>query len=127
MERNTMRSQNCLLIGAGPMAESYANVVKQFESNLVVIGRGRESAERFTAKTGVGVTIGGLNAAIQAGLPDNAYAIVATPIDTLAENCKSLIEAGVSRILVEKPAGLSAEETRDLAEFSKRKNADVFV
>lgn len=122
-----MRLQNCLLIGAGPMAEAYAQVVKQFETNLYVVGRGAKSAHRFTENTGVPVIQGGLHTAMQSGLPQNTCAIVATPVDTLADNCKTLIEAGVNRILVEKPAALSAEEAHDLAEFAQRKNADVFV
>lgn len=122
-----MRSPNCLLIGAGPMAEAYAQVVKEFESDLTVIGRGENSAKRFTDNTGLSVTLGGLQAAIDAGLSKDTCAIVATPVDTLTLNCKMLITAGVKRILVEKPAGLSPEETRELAEFAKARNAEVFV
>ncbi len=109
------------------MAEAYAQVVRQFEANLSVIGRGAASAERFTANTGLPAMRGGLEAAIEAGLPENASAIIATPVDTLARNCKTLINAGVKRILVEKPAGLSVEETLDLADLAEKKNAEVFV
>jgi len=58
-------------------------------------------------------------------VPD--YAIVSTPVDALSPNTKSLISAGIKKVLVEKPAGLTPEEPQDLAEFATANNANVYV
>lgn len=118
---------NIALIGAGPMAMAYAVVLKDMGVNTRVIGRGEASAANFKEKTGLDVRIGGLvdYLASGEGLPD--FAIVSTPIDALSPNTKALIAAGIKNILVEKPAGLTPEETQELADFSAANHANVYV
>ena len=118
---------NLALIGAGPMAIAYAAVLKDLNANIRVIGRGEASAATFKEKTGLDVRTGGLADYLASGedLPD--YAIVSTPVDALSPNTKALVAAGIKNVLVEKPAGLTPEETQDLADFAAANNANVYV
>jgi len=109
---------NVALIGAGPMAIAYAAVLKDIGANTRVIGRGEKSAAAFKEKTGLDVRTGGL---------EENFAIVSTPVDALASNTKALISAGIKNVLVEKPAGLSPEETQDLSDFAAANGANVYV
>ena len=115
------------LIGAGPMAMAYAAVLKDLKAEMRVIGRGEKSAVAFTEKTGLEVRTGGLEDYLSSGegLPD--YAIVSTPVDALAPNTKALIAAGIKNVLVEKPAGLTPEETQELSDFADQHKAKVYV
>jgi len=115
------------LIGAGPMARAYAAVLKDIGANRRVIGRGEKSAAAFKEKTGLDVRTGGLEDYLASGEDLPEYAIISTPVDALAPNAKALVAAGIKNILVEKPAGLSPEETRDLADFAAAYGANVFV
>ena len=115
------------LIGAGPMAMAYAAVLKDLNTETRVIGRGEKSAATFTDKTDLEVRTGGLEDYLSSGeaLPD--FAIVSTPVDALAPNTKALIAAGIKNILVEKPAGLSPEETQDISDFADQHGVNVYV
>ena len=115
------------LIGAGPMAVAYADVLNDLGVETRVIGRGEKSAAAFTEKTGLEVRIGGLEDYLNSdeALPD--YAIVSTPVDALAPNAKAIITAGIKNILVEKPAGLTPEETKELSAFAATHQANVYV
>lgn len=115
------------LIGAGPMAVAYAAVLKDIGTETRVIGRGEASAAAFTEKTGLEVRTGGLEDYLASGDPIPEYAIVSTPVDALAPNTSALIEAGVKNVLVEKPAGLTPEETQSLADFAAKHDANVYV
>lgn len=115
------------LIGAGPMAMAYADVLKDLDTDIRVIGRGEKSAATFKEKTGLEVRTGGLEGYLGSGekLPD--HAIVSTPVDALAPNTKALIAAGIKNVLVEKPAGLTPEETQELSDFADKHDAKVYV
>jgi len=115
------------LIGAGPMAMAYADVLKDLDADIRVIGRGEKSAAAFSEKTGLEVRTGGLEDYLSSGEELPGHAIVSTPVDALAPNTKALIAAGVNNILVEKPAGLTPEETQDLSNFADEHGADVYV
>jgi len=115
------------LIGAGPMAMAYIAVLKDLGVKTRVIGRGDRSAAAFKEKMGLDVRTGGLEDYLSSGEELPEFAIVSTPVDTLSPNTKALITAGVKNILVEKPAGLTPEETQDLADFVAANDANVYV
>ena len=97
------------LVGSGPMAAAYASVLDDLERDFEVIGRGPTSATTFERSTGHPVRTGGVDQALQNG-PVPEMAIVAVGVDQLAETARSLLLAGVSRVLLEKPGGLGAEQ-----------------
>lgn len=114
------------LVGAGPMAQTYALVLKDRDGEFAVIGRGASSAATFEEKTGVPARQGGLEDAIASiGAPEAA--IVSTPVNALADNCIQLLRAGTKRILVEKPAGIDPEATTALAALAEEHGAKVYV
>ena len=105
------------LIGAGAMAQEYAQVLKALDLSVEVIGRGGDSADKFEKATGQRVRTGGLAEALRVGkAPEKA--IIAVGVEQLAPTTSELIRAGVKRIMVEKPAGL------DLAELEILNTAD---
>lgn len=115
------------LVGTGSMAVDYARVFAALSRPLVVIGRGAGSAEKFTAATTLPVVTGGLATFLASDpvLPDAA--VVATGVDQLASVTLALLERGVRRILVEKPAGLDGEEIGRVAAATRARGAEVFV
>lgn len=115
------------LIGSGGMAQDYAKVLRELGVELTTIGRGEDSAARFEAATGFTVQRGGLERYLQNNpeLPDNA--IVSVGVEALAPTVAMLLDAGIRRILVEKPAGLYPKDILGVEEHARSVGADVFV
>lgn len=116
-----------MLIGAGNMAVEYAKVFIKMERPFIVIGRGSESARRFTQQTGVPVLTGEMKDILIQLDEIPSTAIVAVSLESLAEVTIELIRRGVERILVEKPAGLTPEEIDRVAQVANHYEAKVFV
>jgi predicted dehydrogenase len=116
-----------LLVGSGAMAQDYAKVLHGQEIPFAVVGRGEASAAAFEAKTGVEVATGGIARYLshEAALPDAA--IVAVGVDQLARATLLLLDKGVKRVLIEKPAGLDAAEIVEVAARARANDAHVFV
>lgn len=115
-------SSGLVLFGAGPMALEYARVLDALGTPFQVVGRGGESANRFESVTGRSVIRGLSN---YSATPETA--IVAVSADQLATVALELIRRGTTRLLVEKPAGLHAEEIRELASVAAGQGASVHV
>ena len=123
-----MSQADILLVGSGPMAVAYAQLLKRHGLSSVVIGRGEGSARQFTEATSEPVVTGGLDAwlAKQTGeLP--ARAIVAVSENGVGEATRALIARGVRNLLVEKPGGRDAADIRSVQEAAQRAGAKVFV
>lgn len=114
------------LIGAGPMAQDYAKVLKALQQPFAVIGRGESSARLFEEKTGHSVTRGGLDCALQ-DTAAPAVAIVAVGVEKLESTTESLIKAGTRRILLEKPGGLNLAEIDSLNQCACKHGARVLI
>lgn len=114
------------LIGAGYMGREYAKILKAKAVPFSVIGRGAETAAAFTEETGVAVRTGGVALAIdESGCPPSA--ILAVNIDCLRDEAIRLLEGGVKRLLIEKPAGLDLAEISAVARSAAKHGADVRV
>jgi predicted dehydrogenase len=83
--------------------------------------RNRQAVEALEA----GFSHGELDSAIARSKP--THAIVAGPVETLAETAARLVEAGVRRLLVEKPAAIDLREGQMLRERVGRAGAAVHV
>ncbi len=114
------------LIGAGPHAQEYAKVLLALGREFLVIGRGPGSAAAFEAVTGRPVLSYGMQQALQS-LPIPDCAIVAVSFEQLCNVSLALIEAGVKRILLEKPGGLNAGELQKIASAAALKGAEVVI
>ncbi|MCC2636665.1 MAG: gfo/Idh/MocA family oxidoreductase [Moraxellaceae bacterium] len=116
-----------LLVGAGPMAVHYAKVLQGMQRPFVAVGRGEGSAEAFAAATGVPAIAGGLDGYLGSNRSPIREAIVAVGVEALAKVACRLIEQGVTRLLVEKPGGLTLDQIENLAATAARHGASVFI
>jgi predicted dehydrogenase len=115
------------LVGAGGMARHYARVLSALGSAYAAIGRGAESAASFEKATGRSARPGGLASFLGARPAPARHAIVAVPVKDLAHCTIALIEHGVGRILVEKPAGLNRREIERVDAIAQARGAEVYV
>ena len=95
---------------------------------FVVVGRSEASATIFQEATGVSPFIGGLDKFCESeDLQPFEFGIVTTGVEQLAPTTIKLIDHGVKNILVEKPAGLDAQEIAGLADYADQHDAKVYV
>jgi len=110
------------------MAVEYARVLRELGVTPAVVGRGAASAARFTAETGLGATRGGVATWLQkAERPLPPLGIVACGEKAIGSAARALIDAGIPRLLVEKPGGFDAADIAETAEAAARRHADVYV
>lgn len=116
-----------LLIGAGNMGREYSKVLKDMDVTFEVVGRGEATAAEFEKATGLKPFVGGVGKYIKetADLPE--YAIVAVDVALLYSTTLMLLEKGVKKILVEKPAALFSDEIMNLVNMAKVCNAEVYI
>ena len=115
-----------LVVGAGQMAGAYVSVLKALSQPFKVVGRGEASAARFRDEHDVDVSTGGLEEYLSYS-PAPASAIVAVPIEELADSTRLLAQAGTERVLVEKPGALNSNELRALIKSISPTQARVWV
>lgn len=116
-----------LLIGTGYMGKEYCKVLKALDVDVIAVCRSKESADAFTAETDVRTLSGGVDKALSQIGEMPRYAIVAVSVDQLANVTKSVIDAGIENIFVEKPAGLNPKEIEEVNQVAKDENAKVYV
>ena len=115
------------LIGSGEMAADYMKVLVAQNVKLLVIGRGAKSAAKFSSDTGLSVISGGLEKFLSTkpDLPDAV--IVCVGVEQLAATTIELLNYGIKKVLVEKPAGLNSLEIAQVSELAEQKTAAIFV
>lgn len=115
-----------LLVGAGQMAVDYARVLLDIGTPFEVVCRTQSSANRFFRQTGHKVQSGGLKSYLDSNDAPRE-AIVAVDVPDLSAVCLSLLRAGVRSILLEKPAGMSANEVEDVQCVAEAEGAWVVI
>lgn len=122
-----MKASNIWLIGAGAMAVDYVKVLDAMGSAITIIGRREASALRMQEKFGLPVFAGGLESflATKPVLPDAA--IVAVGVEGLASVATQLLDAGVKRVLLEKPGALHYLELLALHEKAESLKAEIVI
>lgn len=116
-----------LLVGAGEMACEYAKILKSLCCEFSVIGRGDKSADQFYKKVGIRPIVGGIQSNIHKCPQIFSSAIVAVGVDSIYDTTMALLDAGIKKILVEKPGGVNLEEIRKLHRSSIANGAMLFV
>lgn len=114
------------IIGAGVIAREYAKVLRALGKEFICIGRSSESAKAFREAIGVIPITGGLEAYLKSNPVLPEAAIVATNLESLAENTLLLLKYGVKRILCEKPGFLYPQELEEVANECKQRKAEVY-
>ncbi len=115
-----------LLVGTGVMAKAYAHVLRQaLRWPFVVAGRTVAKGESFARE------VGGRKGTSVVDFPQAAsaysFGIVATSIESMDGLTRRLIENGVKKVLIEKPAALTSAQCRKLDVFCRSKKAYVRV
>lgn len=116
-----------LLVGTGYMAIEYAKIFKHLGYDLVVVGRGLDSAQKFKDVTGLTAFTGGIEDWLKNNKKYFSKAVVAVTVTELKNATISLIKSGFQSILVEKPCGVNAAEIYQVAAESKSRNAKIYV
>jgi len=115
------------LIGAGGMAQNYIKVLKSLEKEIVVIGRGEDTAKQCEETTGYKVKVGGLEKFLATKPELCSHVIIAVGVEKLYETAKQLLDYGVKNIFVEKPGALENKQFKELNNLTKEKNANVII
>jgi predicted dehydrogenase len=119
--------KKCWLVGAGYMGEEYAKVLKSLEVDFLVIGRGQSNVDKLVNEFEIDGFTGGLLSFLETNPEVPEYAIVAVTVEELKNTTIKLIEFGVKKILVEKPAGLNKLEIEQLNQSAIINDAEIFV
>lgn len=119
--------QETWLIGCGLMAIDYIKVLDALKKPFRIIGRGETAAALCETKTGHTVVRGGLTRFLESKPPICFQAIVAVNVEVLAETTIQLLQSGIKRILVEKPAALNYSELKHVCDTAKAFGATVHV
>jgi predicted dehydrogenase len=114
-----------ILVGTGPMAIDYVNVLKALEVEFIVVGRGEKSAKEFHSKTGVLPLIGGIEIFFEKNqVSNNTCFIISTGTEALMTVLLEVVKNNFSSILIEKPGAISIRELikyeKDLIPFHKK-------
>lgn len=115
------------LIGAGPMAALHAKVLAALTTEPVtIIANSATRAAPLAQENGMAFYEGGLEHAI-ATLPTPSAAIIALPVDKLAAAARSLVAAGVPKVMIEKPGCLTAVELAPVVDLAEQKDSFVAI
>ena len=116
-----------ILAGAGYMGREYCKILKAMGITPLVTCRTESTAIDFERETGLKAHYGGTEKLL--AKKENSFdkAIVAVNVDQLSEVTISLINNGIKKILVEKPAGMNRREIEGIVAKAKNENADVYV
>jgi predicted dehydrogenase len=117
----------CWLIGAGYMGLEYTRVLKSMEVDFLVISKGTTNIDKLKNVYAIDGVSGGLDLYLEREPVVPEFAIVAVSVEELMCTTCKLMELGVKKILVEKPAGLNKEEIVTLNELAVTKDVDIFV
>lgn len=114
------------LIGSGPMAADYAQVLKKLNKPFKVIGRGKKSSKIFTKITNCEVQIGGIKKYLNTN-PTPKIAIVAVGVEQLFNVARTLINAGTKKILLEKPGALNFKQIQELNLIANKNKTKIYI
>lgn len=120
-------TKNIWLIGSGPMAVAYINILKVMDSQITVIGRGVTSAESCFNETGIKPVTGGIDCFLASKPACPEAAIVAVGVEQLYNATMFLLRYGVKKILVEKPGSVSLGEIGMLKQEAENYGASVYI
>lgn len=120
--------RNVFLVGTGQMAIDYFKVLNNLNCNLIVIGRGEESAKKFESETGLRPFTGGLLVYVSKyNLPEDSHVIIATGSEALMSALLLVLQAGAHKVLIEKPGAISIAELITNEGKIGRYSSNIFI
>jgi len=109
------------------MAMDYTKVLKHLNTNFTVVGRSDEGTKKFQEQTGITAIPNGVSGWLKKGHTKADYGIVAVSFECLANTAIELMDTGVRKVLLEKPAGLTPQEIKSVREKAKETETQIFV
>ena len=94
------------------MAMAYTKVLKNLGVNFFVVGISQEGIKNFQEKTGITALPNGVPGWLEKSNNPAEFGIIAVSFECLSNTAIELMEAGIRKILLEKPAGLTAHEIK---------------
>lgn len=122
-----MKKEDLLLVGVGRMGIEYARVFAAMNMPFTPVGRGEASAAVFRNTTGLTPHTGGLERYLSALRRPPEMAVAAVNVTELSRACVLLAEAGVRKILVEKPGMLTTAEAGAMLSAAAATGAEVYI
>lgn len=120
------RQMSVWLIGAGPMAGFHADVLAALGASVTIIATSSTRASPLAQKHGMAQFTQGYSQAL-AQLPHPDAAVIALPVDQLSQAALELTQAGVPRILIEKPGAINAAALDLVRLAAATSGSQVFV
>ena len=119
-----LTKQKVLLVGAGSIAKDYVKILNHLSIQFTVVGRSIEGIQKFEKLTNVKAIAGGLQ-----NLKEENFdcAIIAVNVEELAQVSISIMNLGIKKILLEKPAGINVYEVSAISEKAKETNTKIIV
>mgnify|MGYP002879581925 CR=1 FL=1 len=114
------------LIGTGYMALEYTKVLNFLKKKYNVIGRSKNSCDKFFNETNINPIRGGLLSALN-NYEIPKQVIVSVSVENLFECTYELLNRGVKEILLEKPGGLNINEIKILKDLEIKNNARLYI
>jgi len=124
---DNLSSKKVVLFGAGKMGVEYSKVLQHLGVNFSVVGRSEASVERFYTQTGIRAIPNGFSAWKEKCEAGVKFAIVAVSVEELSETAIKLMNFGVRKILLEKPAGLNTEEIKLVREKAEETGTKIII
>lgn len=124
---NNLSAKKVILFGAGRMGVEYSKVLQHLGADYSVVGRSATGVERFKSLTGLRAVSNGLSGWKKHYEADAEFAIVAVNVEELSKTAIGLMNFGVRKILLEKPAGLNSEEIKLVRDKAEETGTKVIV
>lgn len=115
-----------LLVGTGNIARDYVKVLRGLNVPFGVIGRSKESCDRFSEELGVSAFHGGVER-YPSELIQFSDAILAIDASQLSGTACVLMNHGIRNILVEKPGGMTKRDIAAMDQASKQTDSQVYI
>ena len=124
---DNLSSKKVVLLGAGKMGVEYSKVLRHLGVNFSVAGRSEAGVERFYTQTGIRAIPNGFSAWKEKCETDVEFAIVAVSVEELSKTAINLMDFGVRKILLEKPAGLNTKEIKLIRDKARDTETKIII
>jgi len=124
---NNLSSKKVVLFGVGNMGAEYSKVLQHLGANFSVVGRSETGVEQFHSQTGLKAVPNGFTGWKEHCAPDVEFAIVAVNVEELSKTAIALMNFGVRKILLEKPAGVNLGEIKCVRDKAEETGTKIIV
>jgi len=124
---NNLSSKKVVLFGAGNMGVEYTKVLQRLGVDFCVVGRSKTGVEGYYKQTCIRAIPDGVCGWEKNKTNNAEFAIVAVSFEELAETAIYLMDIGVRKILLEKPAGLNTAEVKRVRDKAEKTGTKIII